>query len=169
MPKVICITRNASEDIDGVKFTKTEAGMVSEEVSDEKAARFASIPGFSLFEEGQSTQPSTVSAPVKTAPPPAATAPVAPPPAADAASTPAATDAPKTDAKKDDAGADDKLAQLREEATKLGIKVKGTWGDKRLENEIKMAKDKAASSADDTPKGDEPTGDDPAPKTDEPF
>lgn len=50
MAKVICTLENASDEISGVKFKKHPdgAGMVSEDISDEQAARFASIPGYEL-------------------------------------------------------------------------------------------------------------------------
>ena len=50
MPKVICTLPNASFEISGVKFTQTEDRMavVSEEISDEKAEMFLSIPGYEL-------------------------------------------------------------------------------------------------------------------------
>lgn len=48
MPKVLCTLPNASEQISGVKFSAHEAGMLSEEVSDEVAAGFAAIPGYEV-------------------------------------------------------------------------------------------------------------------------
>lgn len=50
MPKVICTLPNASFEISGVKFTQTEdlMAVVSEEISDEKAEIFLSIPGYEL-------------------------------------------------------------------------------------------------------------------------
>jgi hypothetical protein len=48
MAQVICKLPNASEEISGVKFTAHDGGMLSEEISDEQAARFASIPGYAL-------------------------------------------------------------------------------------------------------------------------
>ena len=54
MPKVICTRPNASLNINGVKFTPTEdgAGVISDDVSDEAAELFLSIPGYELAEEG---------------------------------------------------------------------------------------------------------------------
>lgn len=46
MPKVLCTLPNASDEINGVKFTSHEKGMLSEDVSDDVAADFASIPGY---------------------------------------------------------------------------------------------------------------------------
>ncbi|HET8870432.1 MAG TPA: hypothetical protein VFM48_08305 [Aquabacterium sp.] len=46
MPKIICTLENASHLINGVKFIEHEAGRISEEVSEEVAALFASIPGY---------------------------------------------------------------------------------------------------------------------------
>lgn len=52
MPKVICKLPNASEKISGVKFAQhpdgAEFGMVSEEISQEQADVFGSIPGYEL-------------------------------------------------------------------------------------------------------------------------
>lgn len=52
MPKVICKLPNASEKISGVNFTQhpdgAEFGMVSEEISQDQADVFASIPGYEL-------------------------------------------------------------------------------------------------------------------------
>lgn len=48
MPKVLCTLPNASEEIGGIKFEKHANGMLSEDVSDEQAARLASIPGYQL-------------------------------------------------------------------------------------------------------------------------
>lgn len=46
MPKVLCTLPNASEEISGVKFVTHADGMVSEEISDEVAENFLSIPGY---------------------------------------------------------------------------------------------------------------------------
>jgi hypothetical protein len=46
MPKVICTLNNASSEINGVKFTPAEGGMLSDEVSAEQAEAFLSIPGY---------------------------------------------------------------------------------------------------------------------------
>lgn len=49
MPKVICKLENAADEISGVKFAAREDGFkVSEELSDEAAAVFLSIPGYEL-------------------------------------------------------------------------------------------------------------------------
>lgn len=48
MPKILCTLPNASEEISGVKFVVHANGMVSEEVSDDVAANFASIPGYEI-------------------------------------------------------------------------------------------------------------------------
>ena len=48
MPKVLCTLPNASELISGVAFVSHANGMLSEEVSDEVAARFTSIAGYEL-------------------------------------------------------------------------------------------------------------------------
>lgn len=46
MPKVICTLPNAAAEINGVKFTPAEGGMLSDEVSAEQAESFLSIPGY---------------------------------------------------------------------------------------------------------------------------
>lgn len=49
MPKVICKLPNASDEISGVKFSATEDGFrLSEEISDEAAELFLSVPGYEL-------------------------------------------------------------------------------------------------------------------------
>lgn len=46
MAKIICTLPNASELINDVKFAAHELGMISEEVADEVAEFFTSIPGY---------------------------------------------------------------------------------------------------------------------------
>lgn len=53
MPKVLCTLPNASEEISGVKFVSHAKGMLSEEISDEAAAVFASIPGYEVVGEAK--------------------------------------------------------------------------------------------------------------------
>lgn len=48
MPKILCTLPNASDLISGVKFATHAKGMVSEDVSDDVAAAFASIPGYEI-------------------------------------------------------------------------------------------------------------------------
>lgn len=48
MPKVLCTLPNASDEIRGVKFVTHAAGMLSEDISDEQAEVFASIPGYEI-------------------------------------------------------------------------------------------------------------------------
>jgi hypothetical protein len=52
VPKVICKLPNASEEISGVRFAPhpdgAEHGMVSEDISQEQADFFVSIPGYEL-------------------------------------------------------------------------------------------------------------------------
>lgn len=48
MPKVLCTLPNASEEISGVKFVSHANGMLSEDISEEVAADFASIPGYEI-------------------------------------------------------------------------------------------------------------------------
>lgn len=56
MAKVICTLPNASEEISGVKFNQVDGGMLSEDVADDVAARFASIKGYALVVE-KATRP----------------------------------------------------------------------------------------------------------------
>lgn len=51
MPKVLCTLPNASDEISGVKFSAHDKGMLSEDVSAEVAATFASIPGYTVVGE----------------------------------------------------------------------------------------------------------------------
>lgn len=51
MARVICNLPHAAAEISGVKFTRDRGEMISEEVSDESAELFASIPGFRLAGE----------------------------------------------------------------------------------------------------------------------
>lgn len=48
MPKVLCTLPNASDEISGVKFVTHAKGMLSEDVADEVAAAFTTIPGYEL-------------------------------------------------------------------------------------------------------------------------
>ena len=48
MAKVLCTSPNASEEISGIKFEKTDEGMLSEDISDDLAAELATIPGYSI-------------------------------------------------------------------------------------------------------------------------
>lgn len=48
MAKVLCTRPNAAEVISGVNFEQTELGMLSEEISDEQAAAFCEIPGYTI-------------------------------------------------------------------------------------------------------------------------
>lgn len=48
MARVICTLPNASTKINGVAFAEDRGQMVSEEISDDKAAAFVAIPGYKL-------------------------------------------------------------------------------------------------------------------------
>lgn len=53
MPRVICDLPNASAEISGVKFHPLEdGGLISDEISQEEAELFASIPGYAIDEDG---------------------------------------------------------------------------------------------------------------------
>jgi hypothetical protein len=51
MVQVVCTRPNAAEEISGVKFTKHDQGMLSEEISDEQAAHFLAVPGYHVLGE----------------------------------------------------------------------------------------------------------------------
>jgi hypothetical protein len=51
MARVICKLPNASEEISGVKFEKHDLGVISENISDDQAAAFASINGYVLADD----------------------------------------------------------------------------------------------------------------------
>jgi hypothetical protein len=47
--RITCTLPYASDDINGVKFAESEGGVkVSDEISDETAAQFLSIPGYAV-------------------------------------------------------------------------------------------------------------------------
>lgn len=48
MARVICELDNASDEISGVKFTEDRGQMISEEIDDAVAERFAKVPGYKL-------------------------------------------------------------------------------------------------------------------------
>lgn len=49
--RVICTRPNAAELISGVRFTQTDGGMLSDELSEEQAKAFAEIPGYAIQAE----------------------------------------------------------------------------------------------------------------------
>lgn len=51
MAQVLCTRENASTLINDVKFTQTDTGMLSEDISDEVAANFLEVPGYELVGE----------------------------------------------------------------------------------------------------------------------
>lgn len=118
MPKVLCTLPNASDEISGVKFSAHEKGMLSEDVSDDVAAVFASIPGYVLVD----TKPAG--------------------PTADElarAEAAAAEAAAKSEAER---------AALLARAEAAGLKAKATWGLERLTSEVEAAeKAKAEADA----------------------
>lgn len=48
MPKLLCTLPNASDEISGIKFVSHANGMLSEEVADDVAEMFATIPGYQV-------------------------------------------------------------------------------------------------------------------------
>lgn len=59
MSKVLCILPNASSEINGVAFVPHAAGMLSEDISDEQAALFTSIPGYEVVGAGTKQEDTT--------------------------------------------------------------------------------------------------------------
>lgn len=51
MPKVLCTLPNASDEINGVKFSAIEGGALSEDLTAEQADVFLSIPGYVEHQE----------------------------------------------------------------------------------------------------------------------
>lgn len=49
MVQILCTLPNASDEISGVKFTKTDKGMLSADITDEQAAGFLSINGYKVL------------------------------------------------------------------------------------------------------------------------
>lgn len=62
MPKIICTLPNASDEISGVKFTSVEGGMLSEEIDDDAAELFLSIPGYKLADDEAGKKAASTSA-----------------------------------------------------------------------------------------------------------
>lgn len=60
MPRIICTLPNASELISNIKFAEHELGRISEEISEEVAAFFLSIPGYIAHEVKQAAAAVTV-------------------------------------------------------------------------------------------------------------
>ena len=81
MQRVICDLENAADEISGVKFYPLEeGGKISDEISDELAAVFTSIPGYTLAEGVEPpAAPVEKPAPKTRAPKKAAPVPAAPP------------------------------------------------------------------------------------------
>jgi hypothetical protein len=51
MPKILCTLPNASAEINGVKFSPAEGGMLSDDMTAEQAESFLSIPGYVAHKE----------------------------------------------------------------------------------------------------------------------
>lgn len=128
MAKVICKLPNASEEISGVKFKAHPdgAGMVSEDISDEQAAHFASIPGYELVGVKKAAAPAGKS-----------------------------VDELEQERQEEEARqtAAAELENLRARAKELGVEVKGNWKADRLRAEIEKAeKDKVSAEGEDQDK-----------------
>lgn len=59
MAKIKCTLPNASEEINGIKFAAEDGAMVSEDIGDDVAAGFLTIPGYELVaaEAAKPTKP----------------------------------------------------------------------------------------------------------------
>lgn len=58
MPRVICALPNASDEINGIKFHKLDDGrLISDDVADDVAEHFVSIPGYELDAEESDIPP----------------------------------------------------------------------------------------------------------------
>jgi len=53
MAKVLCTLKNASTNINGIKFVTHRDGMISEEIDDEVAKQLATINGYEIHDPGQ--------------------------------------------------------------------------------------------------------------------
>lgn len=58
--RVLCTLPNAGEIINGIAFTETEGGMLSEDIGDDMARAFAAIPGYQMV-GAPATAPSRLS------------------------------------------------------------------------------------------------------------
>jgi hypothetical protein len=63
MARVLCGLPHASGCINGIAFAAAPEGMLSEVVSDEAAAGFADIPGFTILGDGPPAPPAPASPP----------------------------------------------------------------------------------------------------------
>lgn len=79
MTKVLCTLPNAADEISGVKFTPVDGGMLSEELSSDRAAGFLAIPGYVEHAEEPAPTPAPAPAPVAVTQRPKKPAPVVPP------------------------------------------------------------------------------------------
>lgn len=52
--KVLCKLPNASGEINGVKFAKTDDGMLSEDIGEDVAKAFSEIPGYEIVADTKS-------------------------------------------------------------------------------------------------------------------
>lgn len=55
--QVLCTRPNASESINGVAFTATDEGMLSEPISQDVADEFLACPGYALHAEKPAKRP----------------------------------------------------------------------------------------------------------------
>lgn len=121
--KILCTLPNASGSISGVTFTATPDGMLSDDIADDVAAVFLSIPGYSL-------------------PPAEVTKPTVP-----VVETVKPTDSAVETVKPttEPSGTHDDMAALAARAAAIGFKIKATWGYLRLKSEVEAAESDAKS------------------------
>lgn len=55
--QILCTRPNASELINGVKFTETDDGMLSEPISQDVADEFLACPGYAIHAEKTAKRP----------------------------------------------------------------------------------------------------------------
>lgn len=132
MARVICTLPNASDEISGVKFfPHPNGGVISEDISDDVAASFSSIGGYTMAPSQERDEKQII------APTPAhAHSTTAPGQAAAPAAAPAANKAPDNS----------ELDALRAQAAGLGITVDQRWKAPRLKTEIAAAQAEKAAA-----------------------
>lgn len=56
MAKVLCKLPNASTNISGIRFVTHRDGMISEEIDDAIAKKWATVPGYEIYDPAQTDQ-----------------------------------------------------------------------------------------------------------------
>lgn len=153
MPKVICTLPNASDEMNGVKFSKhpdRDDAVVSEEISQAQAEYFASVSGFELV--GAKKEPQ---APVVTQTQTAT-------PDAEAEAAAAEEERKKAEAEAEAKRQADSAAaefeELRAKLVGLGATPKSSWKVDRLRVEVEKAERAAAEKLAQQPPAEKPAG-----------